>query len=88
VICGDRVCGDALYVKGGRQEAALRTIIGWPGVIELQCAPEHVLRLRADGHSLFFLDFFAPLVSHYGSWRAESSEGVGRWYRRIITRSP
>lgn len=39
MICGDGGCGDALYVKGGRQETALLTIIGCPRVTVLQCDP-------------------------------------------------
>jgi hypothetical protein len=69
VICGDRGYGDALYVKGGRQETALLTIIGCPGVIVLQRAPA----ARAQAESLMvttcFLLAFFPFVSW---WIVES----------------
>jgi hypothetical protein len=92
VICGDRGYGDALYVKGGRQETALLTIIGCPGVIVLQCAPA----ARAQAESLMvttcFLLTFCSVCLMVDRWRAESSEGVRGscpegWCRRIITRS-
>lgn len=79
VICGDRGCGDALYVKGGRQETAQLTIIGCAGAIALPSAPScYIYSCSELTVATCSILIFLFRCSRCGSRRAAHSEGV-RW---------